>query len=128
MSSTLHTHIIDFLEYMEVEKNCSKLTIRDYLNYLEVFESWFLETQKDKTISDLDLATVRRYRVFLANRIDAKNMTLKRGLPAKKNILNLNRQFLHAFYLGLTLPNGKKMALEANLPDDLRIVLTKLEK
>lgn len=77
-SPTLHTYIIDFLEYMEVEKNCSKLTIRDYLHYLEVFESWFLETQKDKTISDLDLATVRRYRVFLANRVDAKNMTLKR--------------------------------------------------
>lgn len=77
-SPTLHTYIIDFLEYMEVEKNCSKLTIRDYLHYLEVFESWFLETQKNKTISDLDLATVRRYRVFLANRIDAKNMTLKR--------------------------------------------------
>jgi site-specific recombinase XerD len=63
---------------MEVEKNCSKLTIRDYLHYLEVFETWFLETQKGKTISDLDLPTVRRYRVFLANRVDEKNMTLKR--------------------------------------------------
>lgn len=78
MSSTLHAHIIDFLEYMEVERNCSKLTIRDYLHYLEVFEQWFLETQQHKTIVDLDLATVRSYRVFLANRIDAKNMTLKR--------------------------------------------------
>jgi site-specific recombinase XerD len=63
---------------MEVEKNCSKLTIRDYLHYLEVFEKWFLETQKGKTISDLDLSTVRRYRVFLANRVDEKNLTLKR--------------------------------------------------
>lgn len=78
MSSTLHDHIIDFLEYMEVEKNCSKLTIRDYLHYLEIFEQWFLETQPGKTVADLDLVTVRRYRVFLANRVDSKNMTLKR--------------------------------------------------
>lgn len=78
MFSTLHEHIIDFLEYMEVEKNCSKLTIRDYLHYLEVFEKWFLETQPGKSITDLDLATVRRYRVFLSNRVDQKNMTLKR--------------------------------------------------
>ena len=78
MSSTLHEHIIDFLEYMEVEKNCSKLTIRKYLQHLEVFEAWFLEKQKGKTVSDLDLVAVRRYRVFLANRVDEKNMTLKR--------------------------------------------------
>jgi len=78
MSSTLHTHIIDFLEYMEVEKNCSKLTIRDYLHYLEVFEQWFVENYPDKTISDLDLKTIRRYRVFLANRVDEHNLTLKR--------------------------------------------------
>lgn len=76
--SSLHDHIINFLEYLEVEKNCSKLTIRDYLHYLEVFEEWFLKNRKDKTIQDLDLATVRAFRVFLANRVDAKQMTLKR--------------------------------------------------
>jgi site-specific recombinase XerD len=76
--SLLHQQIIDFLEYLEVEKNSSKLTIRDYLHYLEVFEKWFTDTQPHKTICDLDLATVRRYRVFLAGRVDSKNMTLKR--------------------------------------------------
>lgn len=46
----------------------------------------------------------------------------------KSNPEGLTRQFLHAFYLGLSLPNGKKMALEADLPDDLKTILTKLEK
>src|SRR3989337_950575 len=70
--------INQFLEYLEIEKNCSKLTIRDYRHYLEVFNIWFTQNASGKKISDLDLVTVRRYRVFLANREDAKGMTLKR--------------------------------------------------
>jgi len=69
--------INQFLEYLEIEKNCSKLTIRDYRHYLDVFNEW-LDTQGDKTLKNLDLQTIRRYRVFLANRVDSKNMTLKR--------------------------------------------------
>lgn len=70
--------IDEFLEYLEIEKNCSKLTIRDYRHYLKSFNNWFSSTLPDKTIKDLDLATVRKYRVYLSNREDAKGMTLKR--------------------------------------------------
>src|SRR6266478_3626151 len=78
MSATLPTLINDFLEYLEIEKNCSKLTIRDYRHYLEVFENWLTTSLPDKSLADLDLATVRKYRVFLSNRVDEKGMTLKR--------------------------------------------------
>jgi site-specific recombinase XerD len=70
--------INQFLEYLEIEKNCSKLTIRDYRHYLDVFNEWFDTTLPGKTLKDLDLQTIRKYRVFLANRVDDKNMTLKR--------------------------------------------------
>ena len=70
--------INEFLEYLEIEKNCSKLTIRDYRHYLDIFNKWFSEVCKGKNISDLDLVTVRKYRVFLANREDKKGLTLKR--------------------------------------------------
>lgn len=70
--------IDEFLEYLEIEKNCSKLTIRDYRHYLKSFNNWFSENLPGKNISNLDLATVRKYRVYLSNRTDAKNMTLKR--------------------------------------------------
>lgn len=73
----LSTLIDQFLDYLEIEKNCSKLTIRDYRHYLEVFNLWFTENTS-MSIKDLDLATVRKYRVFLANREDAKGLTLKR--------------------------------------------------
>ena len=73
------SYLIDqFLEYLEIEKNCSKLTIRDYRHYLDVFNQWFAQNMNGKTITDLDLVWVRKYRVFLANRVDEKGMTLKR--------------------------------------------------
>lgn len=46
----------------------------------------------------------------------------------EKNLKGLTRHFLHAFYLSFALPDGKKLALEADLPDDLKQFLAKLEK
>jgi len=46
----------------------------------------------------------------------------------KKAPEGLTRQFLHAYYLSFSLPSGKKLALEADPPEDLKKVLTKLEK
>lgn len=70
--------IDQFLEYLEIEKNCSKLTLRDYRHYLKVFDNWFTSTQSGKTVEDLDLPTIRKYRVFLANKADDKGQTLQR--------------------------------------------------
>ncbi len=78
MDNSLQNLIDEFLEYLEIEKNCSKLTIRDYRHYLKIFLEWFSKTMPHKTISDIDLSDIRRYRVFLANRADAKGLTLKR--------------------------------------------------
>lgn len=78
MNNELPGLIDQFLEYLEIEKNCSKLTIRDYRHYLKVFSDWFSSTLPSKTVEDLDLPTIRKYRVFLANRVDNKDMTLKR--------------------------------------------------
>lgn len=78
MQDELPGLIDQFLEYLEIEKNCSKLTIRDYKHYLEVFNNWFTSTQPGKTVENLDLATIRKYRVFLANKADVKGQTLQR--------------------------------------------------
>lgn len=78
MNGSLPELIDQFLEYLEIEKNCSKLTIRDYRHYLRIFAEWYSSTLPLKSISDLDLQTVRKYRVYLANRADSKGMTLKR--------------------------------------------------
>ncbi|MCL5438434.1 MAG: tyrosine-type recombinase/integrase [Patescibacteria group bacterium] len=78
MDNVLSKLIDDFLEYLEIEKNCSKLTIRDYRHYLEVFNNWFSSTLPNKKIEDVNLQNVRKYRVYLSNRVDPKGLTLSR--------------------------------------------------
>jgi len=76
--AALNQLIDEFLSYLEIEKNCSKLTIRDYRHYLDTFYIWLSSTLPEKSISDLDLSIVRKYRVYLANKANDKGQTLKR--------------------------------------------------
>lgn len=78
MSHNLPALIDQFLQYLEIERNCSKLTIRDYRHYLKTFYEWYSSTRPGRSIEDLDLQTVRSYRLYLSNRVDKKGLTLKR--------------------------------------------------
>lgn len=74
----MDSQIDQFLEHLEIEKNASKLTIRVYRHYLEVFSKWFSSTLPHKSIHDLDLYIIRRYRVYLSNYADGKGKNLKK--------------------------------------------------
>jgi len=50
------------------------------------------------------------------------------GQKKETNHLNLERQFLHAKSIDIMLPSGGKIRLEADLPDDLKEALLKLQK
>ncbi len=78
---------------MEIEKGCSKLTIRDYRHYLEVFAQWAQDNHPSPAqnashivagrppldiLHKLDLTTVRKYRVYLSRKTDDKGKTLKK--------------------------------------------------
>lgn len=78
MPTSLPELITDFLEHLEIEKNSSKLTIRDYRHYLDTFAEWASSTLPNTTVEDINLDMVRKYRVYLAHRVDAKGMSLKR--------------------------------------------------
>lgn len=78
MAAPLPQLIDQFLEYLEIEKNCSKLTIRDYRHYLKTFDEWFATNHKGKTVASLDLGIIRKYRVYLANKQTDRNTGLKR--------------------------------------------------
>jgi len=93
MNNELPGLIDQFLEYLEIEKNCSKLTLRDYKHYLEVFNNWFITSLPNKTVEDLDLATIRQYRVFLANRVDENGITLLKRVTQNYYVIAL-RSFL----------------------------------
>lgn len=78
LSSEIQKLIDEFLDYLSIEKNCSKLTIRDYRHYLDIFNEWFSSTLPGKSLKNLDLPTVRKYRSYLNNRTDQKGMPIKR--------------------------------------------------
>jgi integrase/recombinase XerD len=78
MNNSLEKQINEFLEYLEIEKNASKLTIRDYRHYLENFAKWHSTTRQGKTIESLHLGDVRKYRVYLANKVDKRGKSLKK--------------------------------------------------
>lgn len=61
----LHEQITRFLEYMEVERNVSKLTVRNYRHYLSRFADWFAD-HGGTNISQLDLDTLRQFRLYLS--------------------------------------------------------------
>ncbi len=93
MSKNLYSLVNDFLEYLQIEKNASKLTIRNYRHYLERFLLFlssptrlkFDPQQKKEILNQLNfnpkqitLELVRKYRLMLSQFIDEKGLPLKR--------------------------------------------------
>lgn len=71
----ISTLITDFLEYLELERNTSLRTIKNYDHYLKRF----LEFAGDIEVSGIDLQLVRKYRLFLSRFVDPiTKKTLKR--------------------------------------------------
>ncbi len=70
----------DFLEYLEIERNVSQLTIRNYAHYLHRFVD-FLASQsptRPLTTTAISADSIRQYRLYLSRFTDKNNLTLKR--------------------------------------------------
>jgi len=76
--SELSDKIEEFLEYLEVEKGSSPLTIRNYKHYLTRFLRWLKAEGIRLGISDINPEVVRQYRVYLSRLTDGKKGTLSR--------------------------------------------------
>jgi len=70
--------ITEFLEYLEIEKGCSSLTIRRYRHYLNRFYNWLSENSSITKPEDIDLELIRRYRLYLAHLRNRNGIQLKR--------------------------------------------------
>lgn len=80
--------ITDFLEYLELEKNSSQKTIRNYDHYLRRF--W--DFAGDVEPGTIDLAMIRRYRLYLSRYVDPNT-----GKPLKRKTQNYFMIALRAF-------------------------------
>lgn len=87
----LNKLITDFLEYLEIEKNVSKLTIRNYKHYLARFARFLgdspplseanvpSEQSKIINISEITSDRIRDYRLYLSRYVDEHGISLKRA-------------------------------------------------
>ena len=88
---SLELLITDFLEYLEIEKGCSPLTIRDYRRYLERFHNWLTENSPITKPEDINQELVRRYRLYLAH------LRARDGIPLKRVTQGYHIVALRAF-------------------------------
>ncbi len=70
-NSPLNDYITDFLEYCEIERNRSQLTIQAYDHYLRRFAE-FAREQGINTPENITLDTIRAFRLYL-NRLPARD-------------------------------------------------------
>ena len=68
--------IDDFLEYLEVEKGSSTLTVRNYRHYLKRFNFWLTKSKANPDLDDITPEAIREYRLYLARFKDAKGASL----------------------------------------------------
>lgn len=76
--SEISRKTVDFLEYLQVEKGASPLTIRNYKHYLNRFASWMESQGIRENLSDINQDVIRSYRVYLTNLPDGKGGNLGR--------------------------------------------------
>lgn len=82
MDLDLAVAIRRFLEYLEVERNCSKLTVRNYQHYLEVLQSYFeAQGNNNPKVSDISQEVVRNFRLYLSRQpgIDGEMKVVTQG-------------------------------------------------
>lgn len=75
MSQPISKYLRKFLEYLEIEKGRSPLTVRNYDFYLQRFIEW----AKDPLTDDVDYEVIRQYRLWLNRLEDPKRGTLKKS-------------------------------------------------
>ncbi|MFH1236331.1 MAG: site-specific tyrosine recombinase/integron integrase [Parcubacteria group bacterium] len=102
MPSRLRQLLTQFLEYLEIEKNTSPLTVRNYGFYLERFVSWANIDRPE----DITMEQVRQYRLYL-NRL----MNQRREL-VKKTTQNYHLIALRSFLKYLARQDVKTLSAE----------------
>src|SRR3990167_3854898 len=87
----------EFLEYLEIERNLSPLTIRDYRHYIDNFVAWSQAHSPIARPQDITVELIRKYRVYLAHYNSPNG-----NLPLKKVTQNYYVIALRSFLRYLT--------------------------
>lgn len=119
----------EFLQHCDIERNLSRLTIRDYKHYLERFCNW-LEDVKISDLRDFHLHELKKYRVYLSQFVGMDNRTLSRTTQAY-HIISLRSFFKWLIKNDLPvlspekidLPKGESRSMKFLTVDQVRRLL-----
>ncbi len=78
MPVTIAEAIEQFLQYLEIEKGYSRLTVESYRRYLSRFAEWVSEKGSATSVGDINIELVREYRLHLARSTSPDGRELKR--------------------------------------------------
>lgn len=76
--SELDKKIQDYLDYLNIEKGASLLTIRNYRHYLDRFSQWIIGQKMKVAPEDINPELVRQFRVYLSKQTDQKGRQLSK--------------------------------------------------
>lgn len=82
----------DFIEYGELEKNFSPLTVRMYDYYLQHFSQWLVQRYGEVGVEKLDYEMIKQYRLHLARYVSESTR-----YPLKKSTQNYFMVAIRAF-------------------------------
>lgn len=71
-----------FLESLEVERNLSEFTIRNYRHYLKRFSAWWTKETGKAEVTALILEEVRQFRLYLSRLSDRRGRKLSKATQA----------------------------------------------
>ena len=108
-SKTLDKLLIDFLEYLEVERQVSGYTIRNYHHYLRRFIDWMKRRVKNPKAGDISLQVVTKYRLFLSRYVDEK------GNPLSRTTQSYHVIALRSWFKWMALALRKRLASRQRL-------------
>jgi site-specific recombinase XerD len=105
LENELTRRIIEFCDHLEIEQNRARRTYENYKFYLGRFAEWSAEHSVSRP-EDIDLETIRQYRLWLNRFVDVHGETLK------KNTQNYHLIAMRAFLKYLAKRDIKSLAAE----------------
>ncbi len=110
--------ITDFLEYLEIERNVSKLTIKNYDHYLKRFLSFSGDISPDK----IDLNLIRKYRLHLSRWVDPNSQKSLKRITQNYFMIALRSFLKYLAKIDVISLSSEKVELGESDPRPLKVL------
>lgn len=123
---TLTDYKLQFLEYVEIEKGRSQLTVRNYDHYITRFINFLKEVKKNENPESVDDRVMREYRLYL-NRLESRPNTtknIKKKQSSYVDTLDKKTQNYHLIALRAFLKYLRKRNIDIYDPEKIELAKT----